>query len=146
MYNIAVIYYSNTGNTAAMAYAVAEGAEVSEDFNVEIFEASEFVLDNAEDYDAFAFGCPASEDENLEADEFEPVFSYIEEVLENRPIVIFGSFSDGDGEWMEKWEERCYEQDLNLVRPGLIVEDYPEDDELDLCLDLGEDLAHSLDY
>ena len=48
----AVIYWSGTGNTEAMAKAVAEGA------GAECFAVSEF-SGNVEDYDAIALGCPA---------------------------------------------------------------------------------------
>ena len=67
----AVIYWSGTGNTEAMAKAAAEGA------NAELFEVSEF-SGNAADYDAFAFGCPAMGAEVLEEDVFEPFFTGIE--------------------------------------------------------------------
>ena len=56
----AVIYWSGTGNTEAMAKAVAEGA------GAELFSVSAFSGDVA-DYDAVAFGCPAMGAENLEA-------------------------------------------------------------------------------
>ena len=45
----AVIYWSGTGNTEAMAKAVAEGA------GAECFAVSEF-SGNVEDYDAIALG------------------------------------------------------------------------------------------
>jgi flavodoxin len=64
---IAVIYWSGTGNTELMAKAIAEGA------NAELFSVSDF-SGNIEDYDKFAFGCPAMGDEVLEEDEFEPFF------------------------------------------------------------------------
>ena len=55
----AVIYWSGTGNTEAMAKAVAEGA------GAECFAVSEF-SGNVEDYDAIALGCPAMGAEELE--------------------------------------------------------------------------------
>lgn len=61
----AVIYWSSTGNTEAMAKAVAEGA------GAECFAVSEF-SGNVEDYDAIALGCPAMGAEELEDSEFEP--------------------------------------------------------------------------
>ena len=67
----AVIYWSGTGNTEAMAKAVAEGA------GAECFAVSEF-SGNVEDYDAIALGCPAMGAEELEDSEFEPFFAGIE--------------------------------------------------------------------
>ena len=55
----AVIYWSGTGNTEAMAKAVAEGAGVS------AVTVSEFSGDVSE-YDALALGCPAMGAEELE--------------------------------------------------------------------------------
>ena len=47
----AVIYWSGTGNTEAMANAVAEGA------GADLFTVSDFSGSIA-DFDAVAFGCP----------------------------------------------------------------------------------------
>lgn len=73
----AVIYWSGTGNTEAMAQAVAEGA------GAELFSVSDF-SGNIDDYDAVAFGCPAMGSEVLEEDEFEPFFSAVESKLKGK--------------------------------------------------------------
>ena len=73
----AVIYWSGTGNTEAMAKAVAEGA------GAECFAVSEF-SGNVEDYDAIALGCPAMGAEELEDSEFEPFFACIEGKLSGK--------------------------------------------------------------
>ena len=64
----AVVYWSGTGNTEAMAKAVAEAA------GAELFTASEFSAAKADEFDAIAFGCPAMGAEALEESEFEPMF------------------------------------------------------------------------
>ena len=61
----AVIFWSGTGNTEAMAKAVAEGA------GVEATPVSSFSGDLS-DYEAVALGCPAMGAEELEDSEFEP--------------------------------------------------------------------------
>ena len=94
----AVIYWSGTGNTEAMAKAVAEGA------GAECFAVSEF-SGNVEDYDAIALGCPAMGAEELEDSEFEPFFSGIEGKLSGKKIALFGSYGWGDGEWIRTWAE-----------------------------------------
>ena len=63
----AVIYWSGTGNTEAMAKAVAEGA------GVEAISVTDFKSDIS-DFDALALGSPAMGDEVLEESEFEPFF------------------------------------------------------------------------
>ena len=94
----AVIYWSGTGNTEA----VAEGA------GAECFAVSEF-SGNVEDYDAIALGCPAMGAEELEDSEFEPFFAGIEGKLSGKKIALFGSYGWGDGEWMagQSYGRRC---------------------------------------
>ncbi|MCM1382358.1 MAG: flavodoxin domain-containing protein [Muribaculaceae bacterium] len=95
----AVIFWSGTGNTEAMAQAVAESA------GAELFSVSEF-SGNVGDYDAVAFGCPAMGAEVLEESEFEPFFTEIESSLNGKKVALFGSYGWGDGEWMRNWEDR----------------------------------------
>ena len=80
----AVIYWSGTGNTEAMANAIAEGA------GADLFSVSDF-SGNIADYDKIAFGCPAMGAEVLEEDEFEPFFESIEGDLNGKDIALFGS-------------------------------------------------------
>lgn len=143
MHKIAVIYYSDSGETAAMAEQIALGAD-SFDSEAELIAVFDFILEDVNQYDAYAFGCPANSNEELEEYEFEPVFSYISDVLANRPIVIFGSYTTGTGEWMDKWQARCEAMDLNLIAPGLKVKGAADQDELDDCQELGESLAEHL--
>ena len=74
MSKIAVVYWSGTGNTEAMANAVAEGAKAA-GAEAEVLTCAEFDAGRIEEYDAIAFGCPAMGSEQLEEDEFEPMFS-----------------------------------------------------------------------
>ena len=74
MSKIAVVYWSGTGNTEAMANEVAEGAKAA-GAEVDVLTASEFGADKMDAYDAVAFGCPAMGAEELEDSEFEPMFS-----------------------------------------------------------------------
>lgn len=131
----AVIYWSGTGNTEAMAKAVAEGA------GAELFTVSEF-SGNVEDYDAIAFGCPAMGAEMLEEDEFEPFFTEIESRLSGKKVGLFGSYGWGDGEWMRNWETRVGSDGAVLVGgEGVIANDAPSDDDLEKCRALGKALT-----
>ena len=58
MSKIAVVYWSGTGNTEAMAAAVADGAK-SNGAEVSMMVAAEFGADQVSEFDAIAFGCPA---------------------------------------------------------------------------------------
>lgn len=130
----AVIYWSGTGNTEAMAKAVAEGA------GAELFSLSEFT-GSVDDYDALAFGCPAMGAEMLEEDEFEPFFTEIEGRLSGKKVGLFGSYGWGDGEWMRNWEDTCKGDGANLVCESVICNDAPDDDALEACKKLGASLA-----
>lgn len=131
----AVIYWSGTGNTEAMAKAVAEGA------GAELFSVSDF-SGSVDDYDAVAFGCPAMGAEVLEEDEFEPFFTSAEGKLNSKKVALFGSYGWGDGEWMRNWEERVKSDGAVLVNgEGLIANEMPSDDDLEKCVELGKALT-----
>ena len=131
----AVIFWSVTGNTEAMAKAVAEGA------NAELFEVLDF-SGNAADYDAFAFGCPAMGAEVLEEDTFEPFFTGIEGSLSGKKVLLFGSYGWGDGEWMRNWYDRTKAAGADLIGDeGFIVNEAPSDDDLAKLKELAAQLA-----
>lgn len=83
MSKVAVVYWSSTGNTEAMANAVAEGAKAA-GAEVVTFETADFTAEKVDEFDAIAFGCPAMGDEVLEEDEFEPMFSECEAKLSGK--------------------------------------------------------------
>ena len=131
----AVIYWSGTGNTEAMAKAVAEGAKT------ELFEVSEF-SGSVADYEALAFGCPAMGAEVLEEDVFEPFFTEAESSLSGKKVLLFGSYGWGDGEWMRNWEERVKNAGAELVNgEGVIVNEAPSDDDLAKLKEIAAQLA-----
>ena len=120
----AVIYWSGTGNTEAMAKAAAEGA------NCEAVSVSGFSGDIGE-YDALALGCPAMGAEVLEEEEFEPFFTDIEGKINGKKILLFGSYGWGDGEWMRNWQDRVTAAGAELIGgEGFIVNESPSDDDL----------------
>ena len=99
MSKLAVIYWSGTGNTKAMAEAVAEGAKGA-GAEVALLNVSETTADAAASYDKLALGCSAMGDEVLEEAEFEPFFQQLESRLTGKNISLFGSYGWGDGQWM----------------------------------------------
>lgn len=131
----AVIFWSGTGNTEAMAKAVAEGA------GVEATPVSSFSGDLS-DYEAVALGCPAMGAEELEDGEFEPFYSANESKLAGKNVALFGSYDWGDGEWMRLWADRVKAAGANIVGgEGLIANNTPDEDALAKCKALGEKLA-----
>ena len=139
MSKIAVVYWSGTGNTEAMAKAVLEGAQ-SAGNDVDLLTADQFSGALAADYDAIAFGCPAMGAEMLEENEFEPMFEDCESRLSGKRIGLFGSYGWGDGQWMSDWEARCKNDGAVLAAEIVIANDAPGDEELAACRALGASL------
>ena len=141
MSKTAVIYWSGTGNTEAMAAAIAEGAR-SVNPDTALFTVSDISADEAANYDTLMLGCPAMGAEVLEESEFEPFFEELEAKLAGKNVALFGSYGWGDGEWMRNWEERVISAGANLIGgEGLIVNDMPDDDALEKCRELGKTAA-----
>ena len=129
----AVIYWSGTGNTAAMASAIAAGMGEG----TELYSVDQFTGDIAE-YDKIAFGCPAMGDEVLEEGEFDPFFSSIEGKLGGKKVALFGSYGWGDGQWMRDWAERTTKTGANLYDDCLMVNGFPDADAKVQCTAFGE--------
>ena len=140
MSKVAIVYWSGTGNTEAMAGSVAEGAK-SAGAEVSVFTAADFSADMVDQFDSIAFGCPSMGSEQLEDSEFEPVFNECEPKLNGKKIALFGSYGWGDGEWMRTWEENCRDKGANLVCDSVICQETPDDEALSACRSLGEALA-----
>ena len=140
MSKMAVVFWSGTGNTQAMAEAVAEGAK-AKGADVSLIEASAFSADLAADYESFAFGCPAMGDEVLEESEFEPMFASVEGSLAGKKVALFGSYGWGDGQWMRDWEERCRNAGIVLAADSVTANDSPDDDAVAACKELGAALV-----
>ncbi|MDO4804008.1 MAG: flavodoxin [Lachnospiraceae bacterium] len=140
MSKVAVVFWSGSGNTEAMAQAVAEGAK-GKGAEVEIIGAADFSSDLVNAYDAIAFGCPAMGDEVLEESEFEPMFTEVETSLEGKKIALFGSYGWGDGQWMRDWEERCGNTGAVLAADSVIANEAPDDEAVSACKALGAALV-----
>ena len=132
MSKAAIVYWSGTGNTEAMADAVKEGA-AGAGLEVEVFTASDFSKDKIAEFDAIAFGCPSMGVEVLEEEEFEPMFTDVEGSLKDKKVALFGSYGWGDGEWMRNWEERCVSGGISLAADSLMINETPDEDGLIKC-------------
>ena len=86
MNNVAVVYWSGTGNTTAMAEAVAKGC------SGKLFPSDQFDAAKVDAFDAIAFGCPSMGNEELEDSEFAPMFEACKPKLNGKKIALFGSY------------------------------------------------------
>ncbi|MBQ2670683.1 MAG: flavodoxin [Clostridia bacterium] len=142
MSKVAVVYWSGTGNTEAMANEVESGAKAA-GAEVSVFTAAEFNDAMVDDFDAIAFGCPSMGSEELEDSEFAPMFNACEAKLSGKKVGLFGSYGWGDGEWMRNWEETVKSDGANLVSDGVICNEAPDDEAAENCRNLGKALASS---
>ena len=141
MSKVAVVYWSSTGNTEAMANEVAEGAKAA-GAEVSVMTPDDFSADKMDEYDAIAFGCPAMGAEELEETEFEPMFSACISRLGGKKIALFGSYGWGDGQWMRDWEDSMKAAGAEVAcGEGIITQETPDDDALVKCKELGKTLA-----
>ena len=134
MSKVAVIYWSGTGHTEAMAEAVAKGADGV------LLTCAEVPEDAAAQYDAFALGCPAMGSEELEEDEFGPLFEKLAPSLAGKKVALFGSYGWGDGEWMRTWEDSCRAAGIVLACDSVTCQEDPDADALAACEALGASL------
>jgi flavodoxin short chain len=140
MGKVAIVYWSGTGNTEKMAVCAAEGAR-AEGAEVAVFTAGEFSKDRMDDFDAIAFGCPSMGAEELEENEFEPMFSGCRPKLNGKRIALFGSYGWGDGEWMRTWEEDCRKAGAVLVCDCVICNEAPDAEAQEACRSMGRALT-----
>ena len=134
----AVVYWSGTGNTAAMADLVTEGLQKA-GAQTDLLECS--AVTDLSAYDAVAFGCPAMGSEQLEDSEFEPMFDSVKKKLAGKRVALFGSCGWGDGEWMRSWEDDCRACGIRLACESVVVNGAPEGADAEACLELGRALA-----
>ena len=141
MSKMAVIYWSMTGNTQAMAEAIAEGAREG-GAEVDLFPVDQVTVGQAVEYDKLALGCPAMGAEVLEESEFEPFFTELEGRLGGKRVALFGSYGWGDGQWMRDWQERVEGANADLYQgQGLMVNETPDDGALEQCRAFGAGFA-----
>lgn len=137
---LAVVYWSGTGNTQAMANAIAEGARGA-GAEVEVYTPADFSASKVGGFDALAFGCSAQGAEVLEEYEFEPMFADCEKSLPGKSVALFGSYDWGDGEWMRSWEARCAAAGIKLACDSLIINNTPDAEGEAKCKEFGAALA-----
>ena len=141
MSEMIVAYWSQTGNTEAMANAVGEGIEAAGKKAL-VTEISGVSMDDLKNASVFAMGCPAMGAEVLEEAEMEPFVMEVEGFAAGKNIGLFGSYGWGDGEWMRSWVERMTAAGAVVVGgEGVICQETPDEEALESCRALGKALA-----
>ena len=138
----AVVYWSGTGNTEAMARAVAEGMTAAGAEAV-LLTPAEVAPGDLNTYGAIAFGCPAMGSEVLEEMEFQPMFDACKRSLGGKRVALFGSYGWGDGEWIRTWAEDAEAAGARMVVEPVMANGSPDGDAETACAALGTALANA---
>lgn len=141
MDKIYVVYWSQSGNTQAMAEAVGKGI-TDAGKEAEVVYVSDASIDELKAAKCFALGCPAMGAEVLEEGEMEPFVSEVEGFAAGKTIALFGSYGWGDGQWMRDWTDRMNSCGATVLNgEGLICNETPDETALAECEALGKALA-----
>lgn len=137
--NIAIIYWSGTGNTEKMAELVEQG--INEAGNTaSLIQVSDASLEDFMNADVVALASPSMGSEVLEESEFQPYYDEISDHLGGKEIALFGSYDWGDGEWMRNWQEDVESKGALLKVEPLIVNGYPDGEDELACIEFGKQL------
>lgn len=141
MDKVYVVYWSQSGNTQAMAEAIGKGITAAGKEAAVQF-VSEASVEDLKNVKGFALGCPAMGAEVLEEMEMEPFVCELEGFVAGKSIALFGSYGWGDGQWMRDWVDRMSAAGANIVNgEGLMCQEMPDEEVLSDCENLGRQLA-----
>ncbi len=110
-----LIYWTMSGNTQAMAEAIANALT-----NVVPVPVSDASLGDVQEADIVLLGCPAMGDEVLEESEFQPFFDEILADLSGKSVGLFGAYGWGDGQWMRDWEATVNDANGNVKATWIV--------------------------
>ena len=123
-----VIYWTGSGNTQVIADAVFEALEDA-GCEANLHYVSDVSAEDVKDADFFFLGCPSMTGEDVEEYEFRPFLEDLKPYLKGKPVVMFGSYDWGDGEWMHSWIEEMKEAGAD-VRTTIIYQWEPSDEQV----------------
>lgn len=136
-----IVYYSNSGNTKAMAEYIKEGIEKAGK-QAELIDAETIQAAALANEDILILGCPACGSEELDDTTMEPLIDSLASNMAGKKLALFGSYGWGGGEWMDHWQDKMTSLGSVLISDGLIVNDTPEGDDIERCIAFGETIAN----
>ena len=90
---------------------------------------------------AVAFRSPSMDNNQVDQPEMARFLKNFKELnLENKPVVLFGSYGWDNGEFIEKWETQMKEYGFNVIGK-LAVQEAPNEKQLEEAKKLGQLLA-----
>ncbi len=135
-----IAYWSGTGNTENMAIYIGEG--ISESGNeVHIAQVGNVSVEEMLDAELMVLGCPSMGSEELEEDEMRPFIDALLPSVSGKKVALFGSYGWGSGEWMDNWCEEMRAAGANIVSDPLIVNEFTQGQDEEICKAYGKLLA-----
>ena len=140
---VAIIYYSATGNTEAMAEAVAVGAKKAgaEVLLAPVSDVDPVVIGNT--YHHIILGCSAWGVEVIEEAQMKPFCNKLKPYLKGKVMGIFGSCGWSRGAWLNSWYNERHLAWAKVPSHPLLAYGYPDETALKNCEELGETVAKS---
>ncbi len=136
-----IVYNSTTGNTKAMADAIAEGAR-SLKVEAEVMDAFDVKPEDIVAADAIGFGVPT-----FNYHPARPILKLLDDLagkdMKGKLAIVFGSYG-WSGQGAPVVAERLRQMGFRVLDPVIRVKLKPSDNELDGCMLLGKDVAMHL--
>ncbi len=141
MPKVVVVYLSTSGNTKAMAEAIAEGVR-SRNIDAQVVNFHEARIEDIKSADAIALGSSTFYYKMLP-----PMEKFIESLtkanVNGKVGAAFGSYG-WSGEAPIMIAEKMRELGIKVIDPVLRIQYQPADKDLEECKRLGKDLANKL--
>ena len=128
MSKISVVYWSQTGNTQAMAEAVGAGITKAGK-EADVVEVSGASMEDLKAAKVFALGCPAMGAEVLEEMEMEPFVEEVEGFAQGKTIALFGSYGWG-GQSIAQVEDELKAAGCDIVLDKVRIANIPSKEQL----------------
>lgn len=145
---VLVVYYSRTGNTQAMADAVAEGARAS-GADVEVKRVDYATIYDLVQADAAAFGTPGywGTMAGMLKWLFEKLYTSGRKEVEGKPAAAFVSanYIESAKETLEDVERRIEYFKMKKVKDGVVCKHYPDEKAKEACRELGKALVEAVE-
>ena len=142
MNNVLIVYHSQSGNTEAMALAIAEGAGEA-GATVTLKKAADATDTDLLDCDVVAIGTPNYFDymAGMVKDFFDRAWVTVRHEMANKPYVAFGSYGGGKRQGIDSVERICSGLNMKLIAKSLAVQREPSAESLQACRELGKKMA-----
>lgn len=125
---VAIVYFSATGNTEAMAEAVAIGAKKAGG-EVLLAPVSDVDADKiGTEYEYILLGCSAWGIEVIEEEQMRPFCEKLKPHLKGKIMGIFGSCGWSRGAWLNSWYNELHFAGAIFPVPPVLAYGYPDEE------------------